>query len=772
MNKPKIYVHGSYVGTTGYNQHTRDFFRALSKYSDIKVRNYTVGNTWKGYNEQPHNEEPYLNDIDKKILYQQILWNNDDTRSDYPIYSDDSKEFFPDLNIVLCESNHHIFYDHYNGPKIAYNVWESTLQPEHFFNQLKEFDEMWVPSKWQKEVTIQQGYDPNKIKVVPEGVDTQTFFPENVKHELTSDGRFKFFLAGRWDYRKSTKEIIETFLNTFDKDQPIDIIVSIDNPFSNDGLSSTEERLKYFGFEDDRIKILHFPTREDYVKILKSCNCFVSCARSEGWNLPLIEAMACGIPSIYSNCSGQLEFAEGRGIPINILGELPVSANTYNHFNYNVGNYYEPDFVDLGKKMNDVVIDYTNFKKRALIESKEIHDYFNWDNVAKIGLETINDFLNRKPWLPRIKNKNKIIIDYLDGPRVEILGDEYQQYFIEFINKETNEILHKGHITNNMWISCSKKYYIPWLIKINGEIYEELNLENKNVIISLESKSLGDTLAWAPYAVDFQKKHNCKVLLSTFHNYFFEKLESYKNIKFINPGESHQCYVVYRIGWFRKDNKWEDTERNPNQVNLIPLQQAASDILGLEFQELNYGVDFKIGERPIKEKYVVFGPESTSGCKEWTYENWVTLSKMFNNIGYKVIIISKSPYNIDKTINVFGKSLSVVANYLQHAEVFVGLGSGLSWFNWALNKHTYMINGFARPGHEFTKNITRIYNNNTCIFCWNDEIFVFDPGDWDWCPIYKGTKKQHICQKSITPIQVFDIIINNFEQLIELSPQH
>ena len=40
------------------------------------------------------------------------------------------------------------------------------------------------------------------------------------------------------------------------------------------------------------------------------------------------------------------------------------------------------------------------------------------------------------------------------------------------------------------------------------------------------------------------------------------------------------CYAVYRIGWFKKDNKWEDTDKNPNQVNLIPLQQTATDILG------------------------------------------------------------------------------------------------------------------------------------------------------------------------------------------------
>ena len=39
-----------------------------------------------------------------------------------------------------------------------------------------------------------------------------------------------------------------------------------------------------------------------------------------------------------------------------------------------------------------------------------------------------------------------------------------------------------------------------------------------------------------------------------------------------------------------------------NQVNLIPLQQTATDILGLDYKELNYGLDLKIGERPKKKK--------------------------------------------------------------------------------------------------------------------------------------------------------------------------
>jgi autotransporter strand-loop-strand O-heptosyltransferase len=758
MNKPKLYIHGSYIGNTGYNQHTRDFFRELSKHLQLKVRNFTVGKTWEGHNETPHDKEPYINEVDKNILYEQILWNGKGGRDNYKIYPNLSKEFTPDLNIVLCETNHHLFYDSYKGPKIAYNVWETTQQPEDFFNKLKDFDELWVPSKWQRDVTIAQGYDPDKIKIVPEGVDINTFYPKEESHELTSDGRFKFFLAGRWDYRKSTKEIIETFLKTFNKDEPVDLIVSIDNPFSGDNLETTENRLKHYGLEDERIKIVHFPNREDYIKLLRSSNVFLSCARSEGWNLPLIEAMACGTPSIYSNCSGQLEFAEGRGIPVNIIGEKSASDSSYNHFNGYDGNYYEPDFNHLSEKMKFAYEFYEQVKFKSLKESKEIRNNFSWEKIGEIGYETIMEFYNKinsKEYKNQIP-QNKIKVSYLEGPKVEVVGNKNEEYLVEFLDNK-DKVIYNDTITNNMWTSCSRKYYTKWKIRVNGVIIDEFDLNNKRVLISMESKSIGDTIAWAPYVVEFAKEHNCKVTFSSFHNSFFEGLEQYKDINFINPGQDVECYTIYRLGWFRgEDNKWDKFEMYPNVLNLIPLQQTATDILGLEYKELNYGLNFIPKQNPETKKYVILAPNATAGCKEWTYDNWVSLSMIIKDLGYDIILLTQNPYYIDGVKNIWGETWDIVMNYLHYAEAFIGLGSGLSWLNWALGKHTYMINGFSKNGHEFTSNVTRIFNNNVCIFCWNDEVFTFDAGDWDWCPVYQGTDKQHICQKSITPLQVFN----------------
>lgn len=353
---------------------------------------------------------------------------------------------------------------------------------------------------------------------------------------------------------------------------------------------------------------------------------------------------------------------------------------------------------------------------------------------------------------------NKINISYIDAPKVSIGVENEGEYFIEFIDSDNNQIIHSSTIRNGMWTSCHREWFTNWIIKVNGEIVDKFDLEGKKVYIKLESKALGDTIAWTPYAVEFAKKYNCKVILTTFHNEWFKGIEEYKDIKFVNHGRAGHYYAKYDIGWFKNldENSWNRNDMNPTPVNLIPLQKTATDILGLDYKELNYGINLGKGKRPIYEKYVVFGPQATAGCKEWDVDKWKELSIKFIEKGYKVVICSLGSYNIPNTIECNGE-IDVTATYLKHADVFVGLGSGLSWLNWALGKHTYMINGFAKEGHEFTSNLTKI-TNDKCIKCWNDPVHVFDPGDWNWCPVYKGTKLQHTCQQSITVDQVLKSI--------------
>ena len=386
-----VKAHTCLIGETGYNTHSRNFFKELSSLYQVQVRNWTIGHTWKGYtNDEPHNDEYYIDNTLKKILTEQTLGTTNGDQ-EFPLYTSYKNEGTPNVHIVLNDNNHKYFYQEYDGKKIAYNVWETTRQPEKFFDNLKRFDQVWVPSEWQRKCTIEQGIDENKVKVVPEGVDGNLYNPSN-NNQFDKKKTFRFLLVGRWDYRKSIREIIETFTKTFSEEDNVELLISVDNSYATDGLTSTEERLKKFGIKHTGIKIVHHLSKTEYVNLLKSANVFISCARSEGWNLPLIEAMACGIPSTYSNWGAQLEFASGKGIPIKIKGEIPAAVdNNESWIKDAPGNFCEPDFDDLSIKLKDVYKNYKKYKSNALQDSEIIREKFSWRNASMIAKQNIDE---------------------------------------------------------------------------------------------------------------------------------------------------------------------------------------------------------------------------------------------------------------------------------------------------------------------------------------------------------------------------------------------
>lgn len=391
-----VRAHTSIIGETGYNTHSRNFFKALNKFTRVMVRNWTIGENWKGYtNDEPHNLEPYVDEELKRMLVAQTLLTPSGP-IDFPLYSQyHQKMNEPIFDIVLNDNQHPYFDQKFDSPAIAYNVWETTRQPEEFFEKLKNFTQVWVPSEWQKQCTIDQGIPEDRVKVVPEGVDESLFKPINDSIDFPKNRPLRFLVVGRWEYRKSTKEIIKAFIEAFPAQENVELILSVDNPFANDGLATTQERLDRFGLSDSRIKIVNRQSKDEYVSLLLSSDVFVSCARSEGWNLPLIEAMAAGLPALYSDWGAQLEFAKGRGIPVNVLGEVPAGVENQESWDSSApGNFADPDFGHLVERLRAVYSNYSEFKQKALTDSVEIRTIFTWENAAKIAYDHIQELAN------------------------------------------------------------------------------------------------------------------------------------------------------------------------------------------------------------------------------------------------------------------------------------------------------------------------------------------------------------------------------------------
>jgi hypothetical protein len=63
----------------------------------------------------------------------------------------------------------------------------------------------------------------------------------------------------------------------------------------------------------------------------------------------------------------------------------------------------------------------------------------------------------------------------------------------------------------------------------------------------------------------------------------------------IEPGTATECVVSISklVGLEMINGGWKNLDNHPRQCNTIPMQATAtSDILGLEFKELNYGLAF------------------------------------------------------------------------------------------------------------------------------------------------------------------------------------
>jgi autotransporter strand-loop-strand O-heptosyltransferase len=228
---------------------------------------------------------------------------------------------------------------------------------------------------------------------------------------------------------------------------------------------------------------------------------------------------------------------------------------------------------------------------------------------------------------------------------------------------------------------------------------------------------------------------------------FWNKILDYPELELVEPGHVTGCYALYNLGWH-----W-DSNKEPVLCNTIPLQQSASNILGLDYREIKPKVKFE--QKPnMYGKYVTIATNSTAGLKFWLKSSWQEVIDFLVEKGYKVINVSKERNPFNNCYQLEDTSIENTMSVIYHSDFYIGLSSGLSWLAWSLGKEVVMIAGFTEQDHEFS--CIRPYNHKVCHACWNKPEERFDAGDYLWCPSHKNTTRMFECQTSITAQMVID----------------
>ena len=371
----------------------------------------------------------------------------------------------------------------------------------------------------------------------------------------------------------------------------------------------------------------------------------------------------------------------------------------------------------------------------------------------------------------RFRHPYTFELTFDNGANVDCIGpNNAKPCTIKFMDLSTGTYGYTGEISAGLFTRLYRKWFTPWRLEAydNDELIYQRDLEDviseEKVCISVDSNSLGDTLAWMPVIEKFRRKYDCDLYVTTFWNELLANY--YPSIRFRSPGSREiNTKVIFGVGWYDED----DRDRHRRDPRSISLQQVAGDILGIEIDGdiLNDTVPSTIQNSTptIEGKYVCLAMDSTANAKHWHYEGgWQKITDYLNSIGYKVVVVQKQGTNlngvIDKTgdIDILQRAIDIY-----HSAFFIGIGSGLSWLAWSLHKPVVMISGFSDPRCEFSTKNYRIINRDVCHGCFSDPSIKFDKGDWNWCPRLKDTERMFECTKTITP----EIVQSHINDLIK-----
>jgi len=571
-------------------------------------------------------------------------------------------------------------------------------------------------------------FDSKRVKYLRHGVNTSFFTYKdfsNKKHKLLCVGRNGLAQDMSFD-RKG-------FVYAVEAARKHGLEITIAGPSANKEFFEKNSDFKPY----DKLNLVYDLSEEQLLKVYRDHTIFLHPSSVEAGhpNLTLLEAMACALPvvSTYDDVAlpGMVKIERSvesvyRGIHDAMQNYIELFRLATSHARANDWNMVVQDLVK---------------------EYRKIDDYRMKNELLSTYQMTVNK--------QKQEQRASFYLNFVEGAYLSISGGPKDvDYNFQFINTETNESLFGGNMKSGNWSKCLIQRYVPYQILVSSEnrllLNHKLDLSGKEVLIVLDTTSLGDAIAWFPYVEEFRKVHKCHITCSTNWDELFR--ENYPHVKFVPLTWQGEYYAIYKIGCY------DDRKMSLYSYKNVSLQRLASSILGLPNVEVKPHITIRDKERRIPNKYVCFATESTAQAKFWNNPTgWQETIDYLNSVGLEPVLIQLGENNSFSNIrNLSGKkSIHETINYLDHCEFFIGIGSGLSWLSWALNKPTVLISGFSSPESEFYTPY-RVINNNVCNSCWNEHDF--DKGDWNWCPRLKGTDRQFECSTKISSNMVIEQI--------------
>jgi glycosyltransferase involved in cell wall biosynthesis len=354
-------------------------------------------------------------------------------------------------------------------------IWnfESSVLPPGWHLYHHAIDYVLPSSQYSYDIFAKNNIPESKMLVVPHGVDTNVFNSNIPPFELRTEKKIKFLHNAIPHARKCHDRMIKAYLDAFTGDDDVCLVMKTkfkepdkDKPFEVNVERILEEAYK--GRKNPpEIEIInsYIP---DIGSLYTACDAVVSMSSCEGFWLPGLEALACGMLVIAPNHGGQLEFLnENNSLLINTNEmKAPISMQYWTHSPDAVVG--DPDTRHCSELMRRAYENMDEEKERIKGPAKETTEKFSWENAAQMILD-----LPIPKKSSRINNIKKIL------------------YIIPYTMAGGGEVWVKNAIN-----SLDKSKYEPHIAYVSGESHElkELFSDTNAIIHDLSKQGRGHAL--------------------------------------------------------------------------------------------------------------------------------------------------------------------------------------------------------------------------------------------------------------------------------------
>lgn len=269
-----------------------------------------------------------------------------------------------------------------NGKYFAMPIFELDTFTDLEKAHLNIPDGLVVCSKWAQNIIKDQ--TNRSAIVVPLGIDPVIFNALDKLDQYDNEKPdYNFFTIGKLEYRKGHDFIVECFNKAFNKDDNVKLNLMIHNPFLSEDIVSNW----FSAFKNTKLgqKINFYNpvrTHNEIAEFIKFNDCGLFLSRAEGWNLELLESMACGVPVIATNFSAHTEYCNNKN---SFLVEIDKTELAYDKMG---GKWFngQGSWAQLNYEQEEQTIECMRkcYKDRPVnLEGIKTGQEFSWTNSVK-----------------------------------------------------------------------------------------------------------------------------------------------------------------------------------------------------------------------------------------------------------------------------------------------------------------------------------------------------------------------------------------------------